>query len=422
MRGTFRSFPGRAAWLVGILGIAAARSLAGDALSLPRPTAEERLEYIRRARVWEPGDVASRDLYSGPPGKVKAGVDEEVPCDFFPKPLGGWSEKFLCRLGDGTVVKVKYHVGDRRKEVFGEVLGTRLFWALGFYVDRMLPVRVLCRGCPKHPWKYVNARKRQRLDEHGMIASLPPEAEVGTYLFDPAAMEEKLDATVIEERDNQGWSWKSLRQVDEKAGGASRAQIDALKLLCAFVQDADNSAEQNTLACPKKSLAKDDTGKATCRRPVLYVDDLGSVFGAGGFTTMYSGRVDFEGWSRRPVWHNSKSCKAELASIGGVFRASTLRNPVIGEEGRALLAKLLGQLSDAQIEDLFRAARIEQLHQTVPDGEGKREVTVRDWVELFKKKRDEITRHPACNSAATKDADSGEAGAEPGASGSASPG
>jgi hypothetical protein len=70
---------------------------------------------------------------------------------------------------------------------------------------------------------------------------------------------------------------------------------------------------------------------------------------------------------------------------------------VIGEEGRALLARLLAQLSDAQIRDLFRASRIELLHQTMSDGSsGRREVTLDDWVELFKQKRDEITRHPGC--------------------------
>jgi len=86
-----------------------------------------------------------------------------------------------------------------------------------------------------------------------------------------------------------------------------------------------------------------------------------------------------------------------LASIGGIFRTSTLRNPVISEEGRALLAGRMKQLSDAQIADLFRAARVDRLHQTMADGSsGRREVTVEDWVQLFKAKREEITKHPGC--------------------------
>lgn len=371
---------------------------AGDSLNLPPVTSDERIENIRRARVWEPTDVSSKDLYSGPEGKLEFAADQEITCDFVPKPLGGWTEKFLCRLEDGTIFKVKYEEGDRFKEVYGEVLGTRLFWALGFYADRMLPVRVTCRDCPRHPWKYVDARKNKHsLDEEGRIRPLPPEAEIGTYTFDPAAIEEKLDAEPIEERKDQGWRWKSLTLVDTNLGGATKAEIDALKLLNAFVQNADNKSKQNSLVCPRDELMEDDAGSVTCRHPILYVDDLGSVFGKGGFITGYEGRVDYEGWKSRPVWRNRESCKARLVSIGWILRRSTLRDPVISEEGRSLLAKQMEQLSDAQIADLFRAARIDRLHQTVTDGSsGQREVTLEDWVELFKKKRDEITKHPGC--------------------------
>jgi hypothetical protein len=129
----------------------------------------------------------------------------------------------------------------------------------------------------------------------------------------------------------------------------------------------------------------------------MYVSDLGSVFGKGGFVTGYDGRVDFEGWKERRVWRDEDSCKARLVSIGGILRTSTLRNPAIGEAGRALLAGQLEKLSDAQIADLFRAARIERLHQTISDGaSGRREVTLADWVALFKEKRAEITKHETC--------------------------
>jgi hypothetical protein len=240
-------------------------------------------------------------------------------------------------------------------------------------------------------------KSKHHLDAQGLIASFPPEAEIGTYTFDPAAMEEKLDAEPIEARKDQGWSWKSLKQVDESLGGASRAEIDALKLLNAFVENADNKSKQNSLVCPRDAMVENEAGEVTCRRPILYVDDLGSVFGKGGFTTGFDGRVDYEGWKERAVWRNPESCKARLVSIMWIFRTSTLRDPVIGEAGRALLARQLGQLSDAQIADLFRAARIDRLHQTMSDGAaGRREVTVEDWVALFKLKRDEITNHPGC--------------------------
>jgi hypothetical protein len=378
--------------------LASSAVAAAERPTLPAPTSQQRIEFLRRARVWEPTDVASKDLYNGPEGKLKIAVGAEIACDFVPKPLAGWTEKFLCRMDDGSVVKVKYVENDRFKEVYGEVLGTRLFWALGFYADKMLPIRVRCRNCPRSPWTYVNARKnRHTLDDQGRIRSFPPEAELGTYVFDPATIEERLDVEPIEQHKDQGWSWNSLDLVDERLGGATKAELDALKLLNAFVQNADNAHEQNALACPRDELAEDEPGHVTCRRPILYVDDLGAVFGKGGGTTRYQGRVDYEGWKARPLWRDPVSCQARLAAIGWVVHPTCLTDPVIGEEGRRLLADLLAKLSDAQIADLFRAARIDRLHQTMPDGaSGRREVTVEDWVTLFKKKRDEITHHPGC--------------------------
>ena len=371
----------------------------GEPIRLSPVSAGERLEFMRRAQVRDRQvDIESRDLYNGPKGRLRFEVDEEIVCDFVPKPIRGWSEKFFCRLEDGRVFKVKYVESDRFKEPYGEVLGTRLFWALGFYTDRMLPVRVTCRGCPRHPWNYVNARHNsRRLNEQGAIPPLPPDAEIGTWTFDPAAIEEPLDAEPIEEHPNQGWMWRALEEVDPSRGGATRAETDALKLLAAFTQCADNSAEQNVLACPRDALARDAAGRVTCERPILYVGDLGAVFGGGGLTTAWSGRVDYDGWAALSVWRDAQTCRARLNSIGGPLRVVTMRHPVVGEEGRALLASLLERLSDRQIADLFRAARVERLHQTTSDGrDGRREVTIDDWVALFKKKRDEITGHPGC--------------------------
>jgi hypothetical protein len=368
------------------------------ASSPPETTKKQWLDSIRRARVWEDTDVSAKDLYQGPAGRLPFAVDDEVACDFVPKPMTGWTPKFTCRLEDGTIVKVKYEDGGRYKEVFGEVLGTRLFWALGFYADRMLPVRVTCRGCPERPWEFVDARKKLPLNDDGDIASFPSDAGIGDHRFDLAAIEERIDSETIARKDKKGWKWKVLGRVEDAQGGATIAEIDALKLLNAFVQNADNKAAQNRLACPEASLEIEPGGVVSCRRPIMYVSDLGSVFGHGGFTTGDSGRVDYDGWKARRVWRDAPSCRARLTSVGGIFRTSTLKDPVISEEGRALLSAQLEQLSDSQIGDLFRAARIGSLDQQLDDGEGgARSVTIDDWVALFKLKRSEITEHPGCS-------------------------
>jgi hypothetical protein len=119
--------------------------------------------------------------------------------------------------------------------------------------------------------------------------------------------------------------------VDGTQGGATRAEIDAFKLLNAFVQNSDNKATQNTLACPRAALDVGNEGGVPCRGPIMFVDDLGSVFGKGGWSAHSSSRVNYEGWKARRVWRDKTSCRARLTSLGGSFRRSTLKDPVISE-------------------------------------------------------------------------------------------
>ena len=101
------------------------------------------------------------------------------------KQLSGHSPKFVCETSPGHEMHVKY--GPRNAEVFGEVLATRLFWALGFAADRMYPVRVRCHGCPKDPMH-------------------SPEMAGRVVVFDAAAIERKLPGRAMETRGDSGWT------------------------------------------------------------------------------------------------------------------------------------------------------------------------------------------------------------------------
>ena len=78
--------------------------LLGALLMAPSTTKEQWLDDIAKARVWEETDVSAKDLYQGPAGRLPFAVDDEVVCDFVPKPMSGWTPKFTCRLEDGTTV------------------------------------------------------------------------------------------------------------------------------------------------------------------------------------------------------------------------------------------------------------------------------------------------------------------------------
>jgi hypothetical protein len=338
--------------------------------SLTPISKEERLAYLRRAQVWRRTDTASMDLGQGPAGGFAPGQD--VACDYVvpEKKLAGTSPKFDCALAPGEVVKVKY--GDTNGEVFAAVAASRLFWALGFGADAVYRVRVTCRSCPADPWKATEPR-------------LP------TVVFENATIERKLPGEEIAHEDGEGWGWDELALVDPSRGGAPLEQRDALTLLAVFVQHTDNKKANQRLVCLPEGLDKEGA-RNTCTAPFLVTHDLGSTFGHGGlFGAPTTGSADFKAWSSLAFWESAQSCRTHL---GGNITFHTLKDPVISEKGRVFLANLLAQLSDAQIRDLFAAARIDQRGWRSPKDEG-RNGTIDQWVAAFKTHRDEISEH-AC--------------------------
>jgi hypothetical protein len=326
-------------------------------------TAPERQEAIRRAGVWSPTDIPSVDLKAGPYAGGAFAFDEWVTCDYKDVPQSGRSPKFVCETSPGHPVKVKY--GPRNAEVFGEVLSTRLFWALGFAADGMYPVRVRCHGCPQDPSRSAEM--------------------AGTVVeFDPAAIERKPPGRAMETRPGSGWTWSDLDDIGPEAPPGARAQRDALKLLAAFVQHTDTKAANQRLLCPEG----EEVGRTGCRRPVLMVSDLGLTFGQAGLTIKNKRSVSLAGWSEVPVWKDGATCVAQLK---GSFTGS-LSSPKIGEAGRAFLAGLLVQLTDSQLRDLFESARVTR-RSSDPSSDPQKDgplASVGEWVEAFKRKRAEI--------------------------------
>ena len=193
----------------------------------------------------------------------------------------------------------------------------------------------------------------------------------------------------LEEFGDEGWKWEELDQVDQKFGGASRAEVDALKLLAVFLQHSDSKPPQQRLACYPNALSQRFL-RQICEQPILMVQDLGATFGISApkveaFSSMY-----LRGWESEPIWkiasEKAHTCLGNVVpSLGG-----DLRDPEISEDGRKFLSNLLNQLTDQQIANLFTVARAEKTDETLQEQGHDREVTVDDWVRVFKNKRKEI--------------------------------
>jgi hypothetical protein len=327
----------------------------------------ERSTLIRRAQIWNATDIGSMDVKAGPADQRGWPPGATVSCDFVDKKTSGKSPKFLCAVGPDDDVKMK--IGLDNGEVFGEVAATRLLWVLGFGADHMYPVRVICHGCPPAFGGAPTGRPDERL-------------------FDPAAAERRMPGRELVSEDKEGWAWSELDTVDEREGGATRAQRDALKLLAVMIQHTDNKAIQQRLLCLDETT--NGSSNDACLHPFMMINDLGLTFGgANKFNHNDQGSVNFERWQKTSVWKDEVGCVGNLPKSW----SGTLKNPPISEEGRAFLSGLLEQLSDAQLRDLFEFARF-SLRPRAPDRDGSGKVTVEEWAEAFRQKRREIaTRH-----------------------------
>ena len=82
----------------------------------------------------------------------------------------------------------------------------------------------------------------------------------------------------IETHEDSGWAWPELDLVSEQAGGAPRAQVDALKLLASLLQHTDSKPPQQRLLClPTGSHSGKD--RASCAEPLMMLNDVGLTFG-----------------------------------------------------------------------------------------------------------------------------------------------
>ena len=354
--------------------------LAVDSTSNQKPSksktvsAEERIDALSRATVWQPPPPIARASFAIDPKQPK-----EISCTFEISQLNGTAPKFECRLPDGDKIRVKY---GRSPEIPSEVASTRLLHALGFGADNMTLVeKVRCYGCPAEPFmtmKTLGFAGAEKL--YGKVMDPKDSKE-----FEWAAIERKHAGRTIETEEVEGWAFFELDLIDPKKGGAPRAHVDALRLLAILLAHWDNKSENQRLVCLSKTWPE---GRP-CQQPFLLLQDVGATFGPR--------KVDFEGWEKTPVWSDRAGCALSMEALpygGGTFNATR-----VSEAGRQFIVHLLTQLDDAQIEDLFSGARF-HLHRggslpvRLSGGSAPRPLS--EWVRVFRLRQKQISDGPAC--------------------------
>jgi hypothetical protein len=376
----------------------------------------QRRAYLANATVWREKALPSPEaIVEGPPGNPggsRAAVNppDGIPCTYESGSanMGGKTPKFTCRTQDGRSIRVKYFDGDPVKgnrEVFAEVVATRLFWALGFPADRVYPITVNCKDCPADPMRGTGTRATRK------------------FL---GVTEPHFAGELILSRSNpeQGWQFGEM---DAAIAGLPdgpdklrrRKEFDALSLLAVFLQHGDRKPPNQRLVClggldesagDVHALGDNDaalavpalferSGATACQTPAAIIQDLGSTFGSSG---VRASKIRLSSWAKRPVFlpppagtltaRGPAVCRGDLvASFDAGDQTGT--EPRISEAGREFLADLLGLLTDAHIRALFEAGRVDQLGEPAEwrDPGTKQTYTGIDaWVAAFKHKREQI--------------------------------
>jgi hypothetical protein len=352
--------------------VKAEASTDGTAIDADR-TRTRRATALASAQVWHEPHVPIReaDLRNNPAGSFLA--TDEVACRFSLAPVSGTTPKFYCELPGGERLKIKYGAGN--PELHAEVAATRLLAALGFGADQMFVVRkVRCAGCPTFPFQSLRC-----LDRTGFKAACFPGGidESQVVDFEVAVVERKRPGRVIETVEDQGWAWFELDRIDQAHGGASRAEVDAFRLMAVFLAHWDNKAANQRLICPPE-FDRDD---GTCVQPLAIMQDLGATFGPM--------KIDLHNWRQGQIWKDGATCTVSMAHLP--WGGATFPERKISEEGRLMLLGLLEQLSDQQLRDLFEGSRVTSHDQF--SAEARRADA---WVRVFRDKVRQIREGGPC--------------------------
>lgn len=370
----------------------------------------QRQTYLARATVWAdrslpgPESILRGQTESDPLAHLPRNAASELPCTYLQGGAAstGRTEKFTCRTSDGRTLRVKYFDGNPKtgnREVFSEVVATRLYWALGFGADALFPVNVLCQECPEDPNTGKGARATRRY------------AAVVEALYDGIIVSSGVDP-------NQGWGFKEVdRAIAALPPGptrdSQRAAFDALVLLSVFVQHGDRKPSQQRLVCRAPldlsagDLHADDQdgsfhlpvlferdGATACSDTAITVQDLGATFGGAGKMTPRSSKINLPAWAAVPVFARTGpgACRGALAMAASAGRDAG-GDLVVSEAGRRLLFERMSALTPAHVRALFESARLDALGETPSWRDPATGVThsgLDAWVAVFMRKVAEI--------------------------------
>lgn len=278
----------------------------------------------KSAVLWhDPGNIRNRDLYYGPGSKERAPAP---PFHFIKEVKEGGMPKF--EVEDARGVKWRVKLGP---EAQAETAATRLVWAAGYNAEESY---------------YFN---RARVD------GMRPLSRGQKYVQGDSVLGARFEPRRKNVERGKQWDWN-------KNPFKNTRELNGLKTMMVILNNWDTFKKNNRV------LRDKDSGEAK-----YTVTDLGATFGAvGGFGThrsksnvqdferdRYVRKVDKNG--KVHFDYDLKPKKLGLLSVVYLpyfFRQRKATNAMqkVPAEHAAWIGSMLGQLSDNQLRDSFRAA------------------------------------------------------------------
>jgi hypothetical protein len=268
--------------------------------------------------LWQQRDVATCNLLYGTGGEERAPTG---PFTFIREDVDGTQPKFEIEDGQGTRWKAKLGI-----EARSETAATRLVWAAGYFTDEdyYLP-ELKVEGLP------TLKRGREYISGDGLVVG--------------ARLERKIPG----EKKVGGWSWLKNPFVGTR-------EFNGLKVLMALINDWDLKEVNNSIYDEPDGVQR------------YVVSDLGASFGRNSNEYDRS-KGDVDGYLRSSFVKEVRPQEVDFVLQHYPFWVSAARVVHFREYGQmeqlvqhiprsdvTWMGQLLGQLSDNQIGDAFRAA------------------------------------------------------------------
>ncbi|MEO8051785.1 MAG: hypothetical protein ABI833_15305 [Acidobacteriota bacterium] len=264
------------------------------------------------------GDIRSLDLIGGAGGREH---QPSGPFTFVEEDKGGTAAKFIVKDGQGTRWKAK--LGE---EVQSETAATRLVWAAGYFTDEdyYLP-EISVQNMPKLK------RGNQFVSAGGVVRGV------------------RLERYLKGQKKEGNWSWFKNPFVGTK-------ELNGLRILMALINNWDLKEINNAIYVEKGE------------RPRYVVSDLGATFGETG-STLTRSKSDPRDYKDSEFIQKVTPDHVDFHMSSRPFFLSAIHVPYYAERTRMQdvakdipladakwLGSILGQLSDDQLRDCFRAA------------------------------------------------------------------